>query len=83
MANIAAMGLAPEDQVRAALRAAFGNADRAVDYLMNGIPEGAAQVGGRWAVGGSWWHAMLHLCRTGYGSGVDRAPVAYTCIGTS
>jgi len=34
----------PEDQCRAALRAAFGNSERAVEYLMSGIPSN--MVGG-------------------------------------
>ena len=35
---LVAMGF-PEDEARVALRAAFGNADRAVEYLTTGIPE--------------------------------------------
>jgi len=36
--NMEAMGF-PRDQIDRAMRAAFFNADRAVDYLLNGIPE--------------------------------------------
>lgn len=43
IANLMAMGF-PEAEVKACLRAAQGNADVAVEFLMNGIPDYAHQV---------------------------------------
>jgi len=40
--DIAAMGF-PKDQVLLALRASYGNPDRALEYLLNGIPDSALQ----------------------------------------
>ena len=41
LAQLNAMGFGHEEQSRAALRAAMGNVDMAVEFLMNGIPEEA------------------------------------------
>jgi len=42
IADLMALGF-PRDQVQAALRAAYNNADRAADYLFNGIPDSVLQ----------------------------------------
>ena len=50
--NLIALGF-PESSVRACLRAADGNPDVAVEFLMNGIPPGIGSGVGVTAVGGS------------------------------
>lgn len=36
----------PREECTAALRAAFGDSDRAVEYLLNGIPQNPSQIEG-------------------------------------
>jgi len=45
VAEMAGMGF-PEEQVRAAMRAAFNQPERAMQYLLEGIPEGAGAPSG-------------------------------------
>ena len=45
VAELCDMGF-PRDQVEAAMRAAFNNANRAVDYLFNGIPDNVVPPAG-------------------------------------
>jgi UV excision repair protein RAD23 len=52
VANLTSLGF-PEDQVRAALTAAFGSPDRAAEYLFNGIPANAPAAGGAGGAGGA------------------------------
>jgi UV excision repair protein RAD23 len=50
----------PREQCVAALNAAFNNSERAVEYLLNGIPAGGAQ-GGAGGSGGSGTEALQGL----------------------